>query len=117
VDEAWLRCRTEFLARTIAPYSGIIGAPNLGGAPNGGMNFGFAFFGGKETESGLNKRAQGRGGTLPFPPKPTLDPFGERGVTDLIAVSGYYVLVSMTLNVDRTPVPGDGKPPLRPLPR
>ncbi|MBI5912726.1 MAG: hypothetical protein HY848_22575 [Betaproteobacteria bacterium] len=29
----------------------------------------------------------------------------------------YYVLVSMTLNVDRTPVPGDGKPPLRPLPR
>ena len=32
------------------------------------------------------------------------------GVMDLIAVSGYYVLVSMTLNVDRTPVPGDGKP-------
>jgi hypothetical protein len=30
---------------------------------------------------------------------------------DLIAVNGYYVLVSMTLNVDRTPVPG-GKPPL-----
>lgn len=24
---------------------------------------------------------------------------------DLIAVSGYYVLVSMTLNVDRTPDP------------
>ena len=49
--------------------------------------------------------------------KAALDKFGERGVIDLIAVSGYYVLVSMTLNVDRTPVPGDGKPPLRPLAR
>jgi 4-carboxymuconolactone decarboxylase len=49
--------------------------------------------------------------------KRALDKFGERGIIDLIAVSGYYVLVSMTLNVDRTPVPGDGKPPLRPLPR
>jgi 4-carboxymuconolactone decarboxylase len=49
--------------------------------------------------------------------KAALDNFGERGVMDLIAVSGYYVLVAMTLNVDRTPVPGDGKPPLRPLPR
>jgi len=25
---------------------------------------------------------------------------------DLIAVNGYYVLVSMVLNVDRTPLPG-----------
>jgi 4-carboxymuconolactone decarboxylase len=49
--------------------------------------------------------------------KAALDKFGERGVMDLIAVSGYYVLVSMTLNVDRTPVPGDGTPPLRPLAR
>jgi 4-carboxymuconolactone decarboxylase len=49
--------------------------------------------------------------------KAALDKFGERGVMDLIAVSGYYVLVSMTLNVDRTPVPGDGKPPLRALQR
>jgi 4-carboxymuconolactone decarboxylase len=49
--------------------------------------------------------------------KAALDRFGERGVMDLIAVSGYYVLVSMTLNVDRTPVPGDGKPPLRVLQR
>lgn len=38
--------------------------------------------------------------------------FGERGVADLIAVNGYYVLVSMTLNVDRTPIPDGGKPPL-----
>jgi len=31
---------------------------------------------------------------------------------DLIAVNGYYVLVSMILNVDRTPIPEGGKPPL-----
>ncbi|MCC7486413.1 MAG: carboxymuconolactone decarboxylase family protein [Burkholderiales bacterium] len=41
--------------------------------------------------------------------------FGERGVMDLIAVNGYYVLVSMTLNVDRTPLPGGMTPPLPPL--
>jgi 4-carboxymuconolactone decarboxylase len=49
--------------------------------------------------------------------KRALDKFGERGIIDLIAVSGYYVLVSMTLNVDRTPVPSDGKPPLPALKR
>ena len=38
--------------------------------------------------------------------------FGERGVVDLISVNGFYVLVSMCLNVDRTPVP-----PGTPLPR
>jgi len=43
------------------------------------------------------------------------DRFGERGVMDLIAVNGYYGLVSMTLNVDRTPLPGDAPPPLPPL--
>jgi 4-carboxymuconolactone decarboxylase len=43
--------------------------------------------------------------------KAVLDKFGEQGVVDLIAVNGYYTLVSMMLNVDRTPVPG-GKPPL-----
>ena len=37
----------------------------------------------------------------------TLSLFGERGVVDLIAVNGYYDLVSMTLNVDRTPVPNN----------
>jgi 4-carboxymuconolactone decarboxylase len=31
--------------------------------------------------------------------------FEEKGVVDLIAVNGYYDLVSMTLNVDRTAVP------------
>ena len=42
------------------------------------------------------------------------DRFGEQGVVDLIAVAGYYVLVSMVLNVDRTPVPGNANPPLAP---
>lgn len=44
--------------------------------------------------------------------KAALDRFGERGVMDLIAVNGYYVLVSMTLNVDRTPLSGGAPPPL-----
>jgi 4-carboxymuconolactone decarboxylase len=41
-----------------------------------------------------------------------LDRFGERGVVDLIAVNGFYVLVSMCLKVDRTPLPGGAQPPL-----
>jgi 4-carboxymuconolactone decarboxylase len=41
--------------------------------------------------------------------KRALDRFGERGVFDLIAVNGFYSLVSMCLNVDRTPLP-DGLP-------
>lgn len=49
--------------------------------------------------------------------KAALDRFGERGVMDLIAVNGYYVLVSMTLNVDRTPLPGGAPLPLPPLAR
>jgi len=44
--------------------------------------------------------------------KRALDRFGERGVVDLIAVNGYYGLVSMTLNVNRTELPGGVKPPL-----
>jgi len=41
--------------------------------------------------------------------------FGERGVIDLIGACGYYSLVSLVLNVDRTPLP-DGEPlPLAPL--
>jgi len=38
--------------------------------------------------------------------------FGERGVVDLIAVTGYYQLVSMILNVDRYPLPEGVKPEL-----
>jgi 4-carboxymuconolactone decarboxylase len=40
--------------------------------------------------------------------------FGEQGVIDLVIVSGYYVAVSMTLNVAQVPVP-DGSVPLKPL--
>ena len=38
--------------------------------------------------------------------------FGEQGVMDLIGVAGYYVLVAMVLNVDRTPIPNGGAAPL-----
>jgi 4-carboxymuconolactone decarboxylase len=41
-----------------------------------------------------------------------VDALGEQGVADLIAVNGYYVLVAMTVNVDRTPIPNGGTPPL-----
>jgi 4-carboxymuconolactone decarboxylase len=41
-----------------------------------------------------------------------VDAFGEQGVADLIAVNGYYVLVAMTVNVDRTPMPGNAALPL-----
>lgn len=59
----------------------------------------------------------GAGGTHKFPrPSQRLlkrqAKIGEQGVADLIAVNGYYVLVSMTVNVDRTPIPNGGKPPL-----
>ena len=45
-----------------------------------------------------------------------LSRFGEQGVMDLIATNGYYVLVAMVLNVDRTPIPGGAPLPLAPLP-
>jgi 4-carboxymuconolactone decarboxylase len=38
--------------------------------------------------------------------------FGEQGVIDLIGVSGYYDLVSMTLNVAEVATPPDGALPL-----
>ena len=41
------------------------------------------------------------------------DRFGERGVFDLIAVNGYYTLVSMILNVDKTPLPEGVPQPLK----
>jgi 4-carboxymuconolactone decarboxylase len=46
-----------------------------------------------------------------------LERFGERGVVDLIGVSGYYTLVSMVLNVDRAPLPEGVPAPLPPLKR
>jgi 4-carboxymuconolactone decarboxylase len=39
-----------------------------------------------------------------------LDLFGEQGVVDLMIVSGYYVMVSMVLNVNRTPLPEGATP-------
>jgi 4-carboxymuconolactone decarboxylase len=39
----------------------------------------------------------------------TKEKFGERGIVDLIGVTGYYQLVSMLLNTDRYPLP-DGVP-------
>ena len=43
--------------------------------------------------------------------------FGEQGVVDLIAVSGYYVTVSMTLNTAQVGLPAGVAPPLPVLPK
>jgi 4-carboxymuconolactone decarboxylase len=43
------------------------------------------------------------------------DKFGERGVVDLIGVTGYYQLVSMLLNTDRYPLPEGAQVELKPL--
>ena len=40
--------------------------------------------------------------------------FGEQGAMDMIAASGYYTVVSMTLNVAQVAVPPGEKPPLKP---
>ena len=47
--------------------------------------------------------------------KAVLDRFGEKGVIDLVAVNGYYDLVSMTLNVARVSVPAGTAFPLKPI--
>lgn len=44
--------------------------------------------------------------------KRATDAFGEQGVVDLVGVSGYYMLVSMTLNVFQINVPADEPEPL-----
>ena len=44
-----------------------------------------------------------------------VDLLGEQGVIDLIGVSGYYVAVSMTLNVAEVPLPDGLEPPLKPI--
>jgi 4-carboxymuconolactone decarboxylase len=46
-----------------------------------------------------------------------LELLGEQGVIDLIGVSGYYDVVSMTLNVAEVPLPDGVEAPLKPLPR
>jgi 4-carboxymuconolactone decarboxylase len=42
--------------------------------------------------------------------KAVVDLFGEQGAVDLMVVSGYYVMVSMVLNVNRTPIPEEASP-------
>ncbi|TAJ86779.1 carboxymuconolactone decarboxylase family protein [Reyranella sp.] len=41
-----------------------------------------------------------------------IDAFGEQGVVDLVGVCGYYMLVSMTLNVFEVPLPPGEPDPL-----
>jgi 4-carboxymuconolactone decarboxylase len=43
--------------------------------------------------------------------------FGEQGVMDLVGVNGFYSLISMALNVGRTPLPAGAAPALKPMPR
>lgn len=46
-----------------------------------------------------------------------VDRFGEQGVIDLVALLGYFAMISMTLNVARTPAEANGEvAPLEPLP-
>jgi len=40
---------------------------------------------------------------------------GERGVVDLVNVTGWYGIVSMVLNVDKYPLPDGVQPELKPL--
>jgi 4-carboxymuconolactone decarboxylase len=42
-----------------------------------------------------------------------LEKFGEQGIVDLIAVNGYYDVVSMTLNVAHVGAPADAKMPFK----
>jgi 4-carboxymuconolactone decarboxylase len=44
--------------------------------------------------------------------KAVLDRFGERGVIDLIGVTGYYTMLAMVLNVTQIPLPAGAAPPL-----
>ena len=44
-----------------------------------------------------------------------VDKFGERGVMDLIGVTGYYTMLAMVLNVTRVELPQGKAPPLQPL--
>ncbi|MBZ5675148.1 MAG: carboxymuconolactone decarboxylase family protein [Acidobacteriia bacterium] len=47
--------------------------------------------------------------------KAAKDKYGEKGVVDMIGLSGWYGLVSMLLNVDRYPMPDGVQPGLKPL--
>ncbi len=47
--------------------------------------------------------------------KAAKDRYGERGVFDIVGLSGWYGVVSLLLNVDRYPLPPGEKPELRAL--
>jgi 4-carboxymuconolactone decarboxylase len=47
--------------------------------------------------------------------KAAKDAFGEKGVVDMTALSGWYCMVSMMLDVDRYPLGPGGQPELKPL--
>ena len=44
--------------------------------------------------------------------KAAVDKFGERGVIDLIGLTGYYTMLAMVLNVAKQPLPNGAPPPL-----
>ena len=46
-----------------------------------------------------------------------LSKFGERGIVDMIGLTGWYTMVSMILNTARTPLQAGATPMLAPLPR
>jgi 4-carboxymuconolactone decarboxylase len=48
--------------------------------------------------------------------KRAVERLGEQGVMDLVAIVGYYTLLSMVMNAARTPVPPSSATPLPPLP-
>ena len=43
--------------------------------------------------------------------------YGEQGMMDLVGLNGYYSLISMVLNVGRTPLPPGNQPALKPFPK
>jgi 4-carboxymuconolactone decarboxylase len=43
------------------------------------------------------------------------DKYGEKGIVDMIGLSGWYSMVSMALDVDRYPLPDGAQPELKPL--
>ena len=45
----------------------------------------------------------------------TKERWGEKGVVDIIGLSGWYMIVSMALNVDRYPLANGAQPELKPL--
>src|ERR1051325_6708589 len=43
--------------------------------------------------------------------------YGEQGMMDLGGLNGYYSMISMVLNVGRTPLPPGNQPALKPFPK